>query len=239
MPIECDIHQFSGKFTSEQNAESTGFTGWSDLVMKGYGFEGDTEYRKRQFYIEYGKSKDREILAVVDENIVVGSLVISKTDRFLEERSYGIHGMVVLPDYRKLGLGKKLFQLAIQKFSIDILSGSTKNPAAVAAIASGVRDPGMRTFYGMYEVTSGDNYGVTNDHFSYLESYLEKKESVDIDNPIYYKDTDILLPILPNLEGFNSYIIEAFSPIVEAQRKAGNETTAVMPIISIKEELLI
>lgn len=237
MSSEIITRVFEGHFESEEEATKTGLEGWKDLVMRGYGFTGDDTYAKEQFAIEYCKPQESRIIAFSKDGIIVASLVLARNQYFGNLSSFGVHGIVVLPEYKGKGLGKKLYKEAAKNAGVDIISGSTKTPSAVLARANGVAEHGMRTFYGPYEVTSPSRNGMIGDHLEFLAAYLANKEKFP-GEVVIFRSTDILLPDVPDLSDFPDHIKHAFEPVVTRQKEVGDAKTAVMPLLSIKEGLL-
>jgi len=200
--------------------------------------------RSRQFGYEYSENPDINIIAIHSKDEVIATLTLSKTNIFGEYNSYWLNGIVILPEYRQKGFGTKLIKEAAFLTSADVFVGSTKNPAAVMTVVNGVLDCSMRSYYGMYEVTSEVNSGRSDLHTNYILEYLKAK---GIDNPslpldensvVLYKDTDVLSPDIPAIETYPQYLKEAFVPVIRAQISVGRTKTAVMPLISIDEKLL-
>lgn len=238
MGHELQATEFSTYFKSEEEANSTGLTGWRELVMQGYGFSGDESYAQEQFRIEYTKPQESRIIALSDKGRVIASIVLAKSDIFPDITSYGIHGIVVLPQYKGQGIGKRLYQEAAGSENIQIICGSTKTPSAVTARASGTAMSGMRTFYGKFEVTSSQQNGPSNLNRVFLNQYLLHKKDADLDSTIFFRDTDILPPNIPNLDTFPDYLRKAFEPVIRSQLEVDSKKTAVMPLLSIRKELL-
>lgn len=235
MGTEIGISMTASLINGEADLTKTGLSGWRDLVMKGYGFRGDNDFARMQVEMEYASGEGLLFLATLDRR-VIASLVLKESDIFNIPKSYGIHGVVLLPDYRGLGLGKRLFLEATHRLEPHIMAGSTKTPAEVMAQASGTRTGNMRTFYGYYEVTSPDSSGPTEIHSGILGKYYFKKHILPGD--FVLKPPDILLPDLPDLSGYPLYIVEAFGPVLEKQIQIGDSLTAALPAISIHRSLL-
>ncbi len=236
---EFEISHFDEHFGSQDEAVAkTGLKGWSNLVMKGYGFEGDSEYANLQFNIEYAEFSDIKLTVLHKEGIVVASLGLRKTTHFPGYNSFGVNGIVVLPELQGRGIGKLLYREAAKSPEVEIIAGSTKSPSAVIARSKGTAEAGMRTFFGYSEVTSEACYGISKSHINFLETYLLNKENGNPSNPIVLKSIDILLPNIPDLSKSPIHIREAFTSVVLKQMELKNTKTAVMPLISIKENLL-
>jgi len=233
------VSHFEQHFENEQDAVAkTGIKGWSDLVMKGYGFDGDSNYANLQFEIEYASFDDIKLTVLHQEGIVIATLGLRKTAHFPGYSSFGVHGIVVLPELQGRGIGKLLYKEASKSPDVEIIAGSTKSPAAVIARSKGTAKSGMKTFYGYSEVTSPTCYGISKDHLRFLEAYLANKEDIYPSGPIVLKSTDILLPDIPDLSKSPINIREAFTPVVLRQMELGKSKTAAMPLISIKEDVI-
>ncbi len=229
---------FSEPFKTLDDAQSTGLTGWTDLIMSGYGFTDGTNNPETEFEIEYTK-EGSQIIALHINNIVIASLVVkeSKT-HFPNFTSLHIHGIVIKLEFQGKGIGTLLYKEALKIPNISIIAGSTKTPSSVIARAKGLTSGNYRTFYGLHEVTSPDKNGYSQAHKTFLNQYLINKENVQPNQPIVFRDTQILLPNIPSVKSFPLYIQEAFLPIILKQQEIGDIKTAVMPLLSIKQELL-
>ena len=227
-------------FTSEEAAVAqTGLSGWSALVMAGYGFTGDAAFAGQQFQLEYGDAERPIITVLHDGTSIIASLVLSRRSEFGDTRAYGVHGIVVRPDHMGRGLGSKLYERAVQDNGIDIVVGSTKTPAAVAARARALARCDMRTFFGLREITGGEPINTTTLR-GFLDTYLAHSSGeVDPDTSLIYKDTNVLLPDIPHVERLPEHIQRAFEPIIAAQKEVGDTKTATLPLLSIKSHLLI
>jgi len=225
-------------FADEGEALKTGINGWSKLVMDGYGFEGDSDFQKEQFDIEFGQTEGqtKKILVYSFLGKIVASIGFVENESLLEKaRTFNVHGIVVSPVLKGFGVGSALYENAINEFDVEILVGKTKNPSAVVARANGAARMGMRTFYGEYEVTP--NLFGKSDYGSFLANkYLEQRKTyIKGDGLIVLTDITILPPNIPDVTLFPKEIAKAFTPIIEQQKKLGDKDTATLPLISIKK----
>lgn len=230
-----------GSLSSEYEAEErTGLTGWSELVVSGYGFENTPENAEEQFSLEFSEAKEPVLTVVHKNGIVIASIVLDRRSEYGEETGgFSVHGVVVRPEFKKLGLGKYLYDMALQEHDVRIVVGSTKNPAAALARArSGVLHD-MRTFYGMQEITSEDECGFSIDHLPILEVYYKNSSGeIDSENGLIYKPTNVLPPNVPEVGTFPVHIQMGFEHVIKAQLEVGNIKTATAPLLSIKRETL-
>lgn len=239
MGHEFEQSIIKAKFSSEEEAErATGLSGWIDLVMAGYGFEGDADFARMQFETEYSFGRDPVIVAFNNDKLVIATLVLSRME-MPDLNAYGVHGVVVRPEYKGIHLGSKLYETAFREVQLDAVFGSTKNPFAVLSRASAGRKAGMRTFYGKYEVTSGEQSGECTDHLNLLYRNLARRQNVDWVTSVTLKPTDSLPPDIPDLTGMPDYIKLAFVPVIRAQKEIGDKMTATMPLITSRPEVLI
>lgn len=233
----AEIFQTNEVFNSEAElCGRTGINSWTKLVMDAYGFAGNENYQQLQFRTEYSKKEGSVITAIRKDGKVIASLVLTISDLFTDLAVFSVHGIAVLPEFKGQGLGKKLYEIAVRESKADVITGSTKTPAAVLARANGLVDIPMRTFFGLYEVTSPERCGYTFDHEGLLEEYLKAKGVIlDIHNPVLLKSIDILRPNIPDVLGFPSYIQQAFQLIIDKQIEIGDSQTVTLPLISIRE----
>jgi len=130
---------------------------------------------------EYPNDPRDTVFLAHDANTVVGSLVLTSwQENHLDKRGqaffpilnthlrkdrdfrkklsqfqnpvFDVRGVVISPEYRGKGVGKKLFLTAMETLNPAILGGQTRNPAAVLLRAT---LPGYRTFFAGKEVTIG------------------------------------------------------------------------------------
>lgn len=239
MPDEIVITTCPNQLETKDQLLSLGVSGWGDLVMRGYKLTGDEEYENSQINLEYLMPGKRIIFAQ-ENGLAVASLVLSVQSGFSGDQfnSFGVNGIVTLPEYQGKGLGKRMYQKAIEELEIDCLTGSTKSPSAVLARSSAARRYGMRTFYGYFEVTSEVLSGKTRAHEGLLKSYLERDHKAYDADAVFYKDVNILPPTLPSLTNTPDYLREPFELLTGKQIAKGDTETAAMPLISIKNSLL-
>ncbi|MFS8158610.1 MAG: GNAT family N-acetyltransferase [Candidatus Roizmanbacteria bacterium] len=228
-------------FASEADAkDQTGLSGWTEVLMRGYGFEGDVDFANAQFTLEFGDDPDAKITVVHEGNKIVASLVLHKKPGFGDEiKAFNMHGIAIMPEYKRRGLGSLLYETAIRENGAQVLVGSSKNPAAAAARARAAFKCDMRTFLGSYEITSETECGPSSDHLSLLEVYLGSKSTAsDPVTFISHTTPDILMSDVPKVEGFAPCIQDAFAPLIHAQREFGDVKTATLPLLSIRRDLL-
>ncbi len=238
MTSEFQTHLLPGYFSDISAAMETGLIGWRRLVTEGYGFPWSEEMANLQFGMEYCKQQESRMIALSKDDFVVATLVLSKSDVFEMKGAFGIHGIVVRPELKGLGIGKRLYSEAAKLQEVKLIGGNTKTPEAVLARSKGVAQSDMRTFYGYYELTPGRE-GPTRVHDRLIKEFLSKKEVFDHENAVILKSTDTLLPNVPNLFNYPGHLYESFKPVIESQRELGNFKTAAMPLISIRKELLL
>lgn len=240
MANDIKFTYYEKQFDSENEAVvATGLVGWASLVMGGYGFAGDESYTEAQFLQEYGAKPDKVIFAASEGGKVIGTLALTKTLGLVEGlKSYNVSGVVVAPEYKGHRVSSKLYAEALSTLDIDLLVGNTKEPSAVVSRAKGTHKFGLRTFYGQCEVTPSCIAGATVVHKQYLGSYIEWKGVNPDSDGVYFKEVNILLPHVPCVNGYPENIKVAFTPVIDAQKKVGDSKTAVMPLLSVKSNLL-
>ena len=224
-------------FSSPAEAESLGFYGLSELVMKGYGFSGDENYTLAQFHEEYGK-EDKIMFFIKQENLVIASLVLNPKPDILGKKVVNVSGIVVKHEHRGKGLASNLFKFAIETLKPDLFVGNTKSPSAVLARSSSLSKFGFVTYYGLSNVTSNVDVNISDKYLDFLNGYIQIKKVNHDSDFVYTVSIDLLPSNIPDTSTFPKYIENAFIPVVKKQVEIGSSFTAVMPLISIESSLL-
>lgn len=174
--------------------------------------------------------------------IAQSSFEIWQKSKRLGNLALDIASIATLPEYQGLGIAQAELRQAIFDLQPGIIVGQTKTLGAVLSLAQVGFDLDYRTFFGQGEVTPGHIQPQTTEHQAILQAYLtamaEFRDSEVSDKAIYTIKSDFLATTVPDISRLSLKLQQVFQPLVEAQTKLGQTTTAVCPLISIKEEIL-
>lgn len=238
--------------------------GLIDLIRRGYDRTENEISGAARAFGEFDEEDERSFIYLAIENKrAIGELVAtiwSTEDKFgkwfwrnLERRNpslagrlkrfspvgVNISGVTTDPDYRGKGLGKKLYQAMVSDLNPSFVTGATKEPAAVLARASALKD-GFRTFYGNMEVTPGKNE-ITSRHMDLIDADIASRNRI-YEYAQHWTGSDVydiegwLSQKSPRLAELPSHIKRAFENLREAQdtiNNKGEEKTAIKILISV------
>ncbi len=228
-----------------------------ELVARGYGFEGILDYLILQSHGEFSRY-NTDYYLYRQAGRAVGSLAISdlskdSTDEtalafwetipdHVAKKLTGLKlgevaGVVVLPEFQSQGIGTRLFNHMIEDLQPAIIMGGTRNPAAVIARSKAFNRQGYRSFYGQYEVITDPEIRAepSTCHLEILQGYLADKLN---DGELYLESTDTLPPTLPEIDHLPVGFKLCFSSLIRKQTEVKDEVTVIVPLISIKQEIL-
>jgi hypothetical protein len=230
-----------------------------DLVARGYGFEGKEDYLISQAEMEYASPDTRTYFAHVNGE-PVGSLALadfsqenesSQAEIFWQHLSpqlqarinqcspdvINIHGIVTAPEARHQGIARHLLTQAIIDIKPSVILSNTKTPELAALLAT-FTDEGYRIFLGHHEISANSPGGRTAKHLPILQAYWATREEVNPLEGIHFHSTDVLPPYVPDTRKVPESVRHAFQPIVAAQKRVGEQKTAVGALLAIHNSIL-
>lgn len=144
-----------------------------------------------------------------------------------------ITGTATESQWRGKGVQKKLWRQMIDEVNPSIISGESKNPAAVAARANILAQLGYRTYFGDTDITPGaeENTPVPPFVNEISENIIAPRGGK---NGLFQAPSEYFVAETPDVESFSPLIQKAFEPLLAAQSQAGNEVAVVRPLISVK-----
>lgn len=154
------------------------------------------------------------------------------------ESFYHVWGIVVLPEYRNMGIGENLYSNFIKDHEPDLVCGESNNPRAVSIRENIFSKFKYQTYYGKSSVANSKTPSyLDNLIHAYLNSENNLEKLIDIDNAIFKFNGDILQPKMYDLDQFENRIRSAFQKQQKIQKVLGNTGTAVSTLISVSKLL--
>jgi len=229
---------------------------WQELIVNGYDLTEEDKSDPVECAAEEFDHPDEHATVFVakEGNEILGSLIFVRWDetetnepgkrfwsRLREQRTAPageiaclIGGIVVNPNFRNRGVGKFLYQQALEIVKPAVIVGHTKT---VDAVLLRSKLNGYRTGYGPTEVTSDSD--LQGDFRPFIHAFLyADNEEVLLPEGIVYLHSEGISPTIPNTEGYPLSIQHAFEPVIHAQQRLGQANTVMAPLISVKTSFI-
>ncbi len=234
-----------------------------ELVSKGYGYSGDMAYLLEKTQEEYtADDKRMDIYLMMQDKRAIGSLCLLDWGPHQDRRgkpfwdklrsdypevyaflavnksAVDISGIVTHPDYRGLGVARRLVEYGIKRVNPNLVLAQTKTPAAVLTTSRSLGRLGYSTFLGGVDVTPIGTLVKRSTYKAVKDCYIKARGVEEGPGGVLLEDPELLLPDVPDVSSLPFRIQEAFQPIITAQKQIGSQFTAVLPLISIKNPTL-